>query len=275
VDSPWLSAQLLLARVLGLDRVGLFLQKDTRLNEARLAAFDALVERRAKGEPVAYLLGEKEFYGLDFRVTPDTLIPRPETEQLIELALARFDASAPLRFADFGAGSGALSVTLAARFPRSLGLALDLSLAALRVAAENASRHGVAERLLFARADFGAPPCPDNALDLIVANPPYISDAEYARLSIEVRGFEPRSALTPRVERGQEATGLESIAAALGSGQKLLKPGGVLLLEMGCGQGPAVLDLAQGQGAWSSAEVRRDLAGLDRVAVLTKSSQAS
>jgi release factor glutamine methyltransferase len=262
VDCPALSAQLLLGRALGLSRLDLLLQCDRPLGEAELAAIRELVRRRGRGEPVAYILGEKEFFGLAFAVTPACLIPRPETEHIVEEAEARFPRDAALAFADLGTGSGCLAVTLAVRFPLARGLAVDLSPGALAVARANAGRHGVGERLDFRQGDFadlaglGVAPA---SLDLIAANPPYVSEAEFAQVSGEVRDFEPRTALAPG------PTGLEAIAALAPGARAALKDGGWLLLEMGWNQAVAVRGILE-QAGFVEVVVRRDLAGRDRVA---------
>lgn len=262
VDSPALSAQLLLGRALGLTRLDLLLQCDRPLSEAELAAARELVRRRGRGEPVAYILGEKEFFGLAFAVTPATLIPRPETEHIVEEAEARFPRDAALAFADLGTGSGCLAVTLAVRFAQARGLAVDLSPGVLAVARANAARHGVGERLEFREGDFtdlaglGVAPA---SLDLIAANPPYVSEAEYAQASGEVRDFEPRTALVPG------PGGLEAIAALAPGARAALKDGGWLLLEMGWTQAAAVRGILADAG-FAEVLVRRDLAGRDRIA---------
>ncbi|MHC1701250.1 MAG: peptide chain release factor N(5)-glutamine methyltransferase [Humidesulfovibrio sp.] len=260
LDAPRLSAELLAAKALGLTRLGLILHAREPLAGEPLAAFRALLARRAKGEPVAYILGEKEFYGLNFRVTPDVLIPRPETELLVEEALRLFLADAPLRFADFGTGSGALAVALAHVFPASRGLAVDLSGAALDVARDNAREHGLEGRLDFLHADFITLALPAASFDLVVANPPYVTGAEYAGLSHEVRGFEPFCALV------SPEAGLAHIRGLAPAAARVLKSGGVLLCEFGSGQGRAVLEIFREpvQG-FAQAEILRDGAGLDRV----------
>lgn len=204
VDSPRLSAELLLARALGMDRSALLklllLEPEKRLEPQVLDLARSLVERRSKGEPAAYILGFREFYGRDFNVTPDTLIPRPETELLVDLALERARSlSRPGIFADFGTGSGCLAVTLACELPLWRGVALDTSRPALTVARENARRNcpEQARRLLWLEADFTLPPLAPASLDLLVANPPYVSEAEYRTLAPGVREFEPKSALVP------------------------------------------------------------------------------
>ncbi|MBU1230725.1 MAG: peptide chain release factor N(5)-glutamine methyltransferase [Proteobacteria bacterium] len=260
LDAPRLSAELLGAKAFGLTRLGLLVQSKTLPSREALAAFRALVSRRAKGEPVAYILGEKEFFGLGLRVTPDVLIPRPETEMLIEEAQRLYPADAPLRFADFGSGSGALAVALAHVFPGARGLAVDLSCAALEVARDNARRHQVEERLEFLCADFTSLHLPPGALNLVVANPPYVTEAEYESLSPEVHDFEPRSALL------SPDAGLAHIRGLVPTAARALRPGGVLLCEFGSSQGRAVLDIFEDSASGFSAPVvLTDYAGLDRV----------
>ena len=258
VDAPRLSTQLLLAKVLGLDRLGLVLAMDRPLSVEELDGYRPLIARRGKGEPVAYLLGEREFFGLDFTVTPDTLIPRPETELIVERALELFPQGALSRFADLGTGSGCLAVTLAVKFPQAQGLALDKSPGALAVARENAAKHGVADRLDFVEADFAALPETAGGYALVVSNPPYVTAAEYRECSKEVRDFEPQGALVP----GE--TGLEAVPVVARAAMARLAPGGVLLVEIGWKQGPAVAALLAEAG-FADVAVRRDLAGHDRV----------
>ena len=258
LDSPRLSAQLLLSQALGLDRLGLILAMDRPLTPEELDLVRPLVARRGKGEPVAYILGERVFYGLEFAVTPATLIPRPETELIIDRALELFPAGELTSFADLGTGSGCLAVTLAVRFPGATGLALDLSPEALAVARQNAVRHQVAERVAFLDADFADLPAHDGGYGLIVSNPPYVSAAEYRECSREVREFEPSSALTP----GE--TGLEAVPTVARAARTRLAPGGVLLVEIGWKQGPRAAAILAEAG-FTEVAVLRDLAGLDRV----------
>ena len=278
MDAPRLSAELLLAKALGLDRNALLkrliLEPEAILPEDALREFAKLIARRSAGEPVAYILGHKEFYGREFTVSPDTLIPRPETELLVDLALeyARsVDTDTPPLFADLGTGTGCIAVTLALELPRWRGIAVEKSPAALRIARANAVRLG-AQSLCLALADFRTPPVPPASLDLLLSNPPYVSEAEYRTLSREVRAFEPQSALVPcsPAARTSEsplpagASGLEDAQALIERARALLKPGGLLLMEIGCTQGPALLSRLQGPD-WTGARLHTDLAGLDRV----------
>lgn len=259
-DSPRLSAELLAAHAFGLSRLGLIVHAKDRPQAEAFDAFQALVARRATGEPAAYLLGEKEFFGLAFRVTAAVLIPRPETELIVGEAQRLFPADAQLTFADFGAGSGALAVSLAHVFPQARGLAVDLSAEALEVARHNAREHGVAGRLEFLCADFTCLELPPASLDLVAANPPYVTEAEYAGLSLEVRDFEPRAALVSPDAGLAHIRGLARVAA------QALKPGGALLCEFGSSQGRAVLDLFRDPSlGLAEPAILKDYAGLDRV----------
>ncbi len=268
VDSPALSAQLLLAHVLDLPRLEMLLQRKHPLTPNQWLRFQELVTRRSSGEPVAMILGRKEFFGRDFRVTRDVLVPRPETEHVVEAALARCPADTSLFFADLGCGSGALAVTLACELPLARGVALDRSRPALDVTRENARRHGVLDRLLLVEADFCHAPLCSGAFALIVANPPYVSAAEYQTLSHEIRNFEPKQALVPLQDGG--AHGLESLAGLMPDARRALRPDGMLLVEIGAGQGRDALHLANTHGPWRHAAVLPDLAGRDRVLCLER-----
>jgi release factor glutamine methyltransferase len=260
VDSPRLSAQVLLASGLGLDRMGLFLNMDRPLKPSELDLIRPLVARRGAGEPVAYITGEREFFSLAFEVTPDVLIPRPETEMIVEEALRRIPAESSLTFADLGTGSGCLAVTLATHLPASRGLALDLSKGALAVAERNAVRHGVRDRLEFVEASFAGLPARHGGYGLIVSNPPYVSEGEYGELSPEVSAHEPVSALVPG------STGLEAYPAVVAAAWKTLAPGGVLILEIGWKQGEAVKHVLEStEFGFEAVAILPDLAGHDRI----------
>ena len=263
LDSPRHSPQMLLARALGPDPLPMLSEADRPLAPAELDAFRALARRRAAGEPVAYILGEKEFYGLTFAVDASVLVPRPETEGIVDAvreALAPEDA---FSFADLGTGSGCLAVTLAVQFPSAQGLAVDISAKALAVARQNAARHGVDGRLRFVEADFARLPAEDGSFALIVANPPYVSEPEYAELSPEVADFEPRGALVSGPD------GLDAVRGLLPEALRALAPGGLLLMEIGSGQGTAAADLARETG-FDAVGVLRDLAGHARTIMARK-----
>ena len=266
-----MSAELLLAKVLGLDRNALLkrlILEPEVLPEDALHEFVRLIARRAEGEPAAYILGYKEFYGREFTVSPNTLIPRPETELLVDLALEyaqSVDTDTSPVFADLGTGTGCIAVTLALELSHWRGIAVEKSPAALRIARANGVRLG-AESLCLALADFRTPPVPPASLDLLLSNPPYVSELEYRTLSREVRAFEPKSALVPCSESllPTGASGLEDAEALIDLARALLKSGGLLLMEIGCTQGPVLLSRLQGPD-WTEARLHKDLAGLDRV----------
>ena len=257
VDAPRLSAQLLACRVLNCSRLELELRADDELSPRDLAAFAQLLDRRGLGEPVARLVGEREFYGRLFAVTGATLVPRPETELVAELALARLPAT-ELIFADLGTGTGCLGVSLCAERPAWKAVLADISAPALAVAVGNAGRHGAAERVLPVLGDFCAPLFQADSLDCIVSNPPYISAAEYRTLSPEVRDFDPRCALVPG------ASGLEHIRALAVRAAEALRPGGLLFMEFGAEQGRAVEEIFCARPGWADLRIHKDLAGRDR-----------
>jgi release factor glutamine methyltransferase len=261
-DTPRLDAELLLAQSLGCRRIELYTSFEDAPSEDKRTAFRELVRRRAEGMPVAYLLSRREFYSLGFKVTPDVLIPRPETELLVvgllDLAKGR-PADSQLAVADVGTGSGILAVCAAKHLPTARVTATDVSPAALAVAAANAAEHGVAERIEFVSSDLLAAVEPGRQFDFILSNPPYVSSAEYAKLPAEVKKYEPRGAL----EAGPRGT--EVIERLIPEAAERLNPGGHLLIEIS----PMIHEAARGLLA---AEPRlepgttiRDLARLPRV----------
>ena len=259
-DAPALTAQLLLCHVLEIDRVALIAHSEEPIPAEDEARLEALLERRSGGEPLAYLLGVREFYGREFAVNRHTLIPRPETEHLIETALDFFDAQGrsgdALRFLDLGTGSGCIAVTLAAERPAWMGTAVDISSGALETARKNAESNDVS--LSFLLADFTQPlPFDPASFDLVVSNPPYISEEEYAGLDAGVRDFEPRSALVPGPE------GMEHPRAVEEAARRLLRPEGLFLMEHGWLQGEACRALCH-EDFWKDVHTGLDLAGRDR-----------
>lgn len=250
-DSPRIDAEILLGHVLGRTRAQLLAHPELIPDLAAAQGFRHLVARRARGEPVAYLTGGREFWSRRFHVTPATLIPRPETELLIELALARLPCDVPLRIADLGTGSGAIAVTLALERPRCDVIATDLSAAALAVAGDNARRLGAANIEL--RAGDWCAALAEERLDLIVSNPPYIAAGD-PHLRQGDLPHEPVTALTPG------ASGLEAIERIVTAAPAHLRNGGWLLLEHGYGQAAAVATLLERHG-YRGIEQRRDLGG--------------
>lgn len=260
IETPRLAAEMLMAHVLGCDRIGLLLRDHIPLSLEQKTQFIALVERHAKKEPTAYLVGKRAFFGRDFLVNPATLIPRPESEHLIEHALDALP-STRLCFADFGTGSGCLAVTLLAERPAWYGIAVDISKDALETAQENARLHGVENRLQCVQASFTKPLLQARSCDFIIANPPYISGHEFAELDNTVRLFEPHNALTPT---NPNATGLECLASIIEHAKHALKPHGFLIMEHAYNQAEAVRVLCK-QHNWPEIHTYQDLAGLDRL----------
>ncbi|MFP4212570.1 MAG: peptide chain release factor N(5)-glutamine methyltransferase [Desulfohalobiaceae bacterium] len=263
-DAPRLSAELILCRAMRISRLELLLSQDRLLSRAELLQAWEMLEQRARGCPLAYILGCKEFYGLEFQVGPQVLIPRPETELLLDLVQKLAPWSQELVFADLGTGSGALGIAMLCLYPRSRGLLMDISPAALRWARENASQHQVLHRCQLAVDDLGAS-LGQQSLDAILANPPYLSSSDMAELSREIRDFEPLIALWGG-PGGQEKA-LRMLQNTLPS----LKPGGWCLLEAAPQQ---IAELLLAQELFTAYglqfEVHQDLAGKDRVLALHK-----
>ncbi len=254
-DSARLDAQLLLAETLGKDRAYLLAHDDALLSETQLAQFMALVERRAAGEPVAYLLGRRAFYDREFSVAPGVLIPRPETELLLELALDHAKTLDHPVVADIGTGSGALAVTFAAQMPQARVYATDISPEALAIAQQNAAQQGV--NVSFMQGDLLAPLIEEQIIvDILMANLPYIASDELAVLAVS--RYEPRLAL----DGGPD--GLDLIRRLLGDLHQVSCSGTLVLLEIGADQGAAVQALAQSLQP-QTVSVHRDYAGLDRI----------
>lgn len=250
---PVAEARLLLGHLLGRDNAWLEAHRDDAVVEETAAEYSALAGRRAAGEPIAYLLGRREFYGRDFVVTPDVLIPRPETELLIDIAKEKLFAADSARILDLGAGSGCIAVTLALELPWAEVTAVDVSAAALAVARRNAARQ--AARVEFVASDWFAA-LPPQRYDFIVANPPYVAAGD-PHLDVGDLRFEPRDALT------DHADGLSAIRHIVGAVPHWLNPGGWLFLEHGYDQAAAVRGLLEAAD-FAGIEQHRDLAGIVR-----------
>ncbi|MBZ0270506.1 peptide chain release factor N(5)-glutamine methyltransferase [bacterium] len=267
VSSPRLDTEILLAHVLSLDRVGLYCAFERELTEEEVGAFRELIRRRGKREPVAYIVGVREFFSRPFAVTPAVLIPRPETEHVVEAALEWIGKDARARVLDVGTGSGAIAVTIAAERPNVRVVATDDAAETLVVARQNAERHGVGERVEFLCGAFDAGAA--GPFDLVVSNPPYVDPATRSQLAPDVIDFEPSRALFA------ESDGLAVIFRLAGIAPALLAPGGRLVVEIGYDQGEAVTTHLQATGAYDAIEVRRDLAGKPRVALARKIADAA
>lgn len=259
-ETPRLEAELLLAMVLGIDRIGLVLQHDRPLSKEELAAYRAMHVRRRAGEPVAYLRGEREFYGRQFVVDRRVLVPRPETELLVEVALERTrHLSLALRALDLCTGSGCVAVTLAKERPTASVLGTDLSEDALTVARLNAQRLGALPTVAFLRSDlFADIGAGEGVFDLVTANPPYIPEADRATLDRGIVDFEPHLALF-----GGEH-GFDVIDRIVTGAPAVLAPGGILAMEVGAGQADRAAAHMTEHG-FTEVIVRRDYGGVDRI----------
>lgn len=266
VSEPRTSAEVLLAHVLAEDRLFLYLNYDRPMETNELAAYRACIKRRLGGEPNQYITGIQEFWSLPLRVSPDVLIPRPETEVLVEAVLEFLDKDdSNVDILDLGTGSGAIAIALARELPAARIIATDLSLAALRLAQENAKLHQVDERILFVRGDmFAAIPGASQKFRVVVTNPPYVSHAEILELHREIRDFEPRHAL----DGGPD--GLAAIRHIVAEAPTVLSQAGGLFMEMGAGQAESVSGLVLESHEYRSFHIRKDYNGLDRVLVAIK-----
>ncbi|MDP8256469.1 MAG: peptide chain release factor N(5)-glutamine methyltransferase [Candidatus Alcyoniella australis] len=261
VQEPRLDAELLIGEVLGLDRLGLYLQHDRQVETAERDRFRELIRRRLSGEPVAYILGRKEFYGLEFEVGPAVLVPRPETEVLVDCLLkllAEQKLERPL-IAEVGAGSGAICVSLAHSLPGAQLVATEISPEALEFASRNAVRHNVAEHIELLQSDVLERVA--GPLDAVISNPPYIAEHELAALPADVRDHEPHAALIAGPD------GLELIQRLVEQAAPLLRPGGVLCFEIGAGQLDRVTGIITGHGGYDAPRAAKDLAGHHRVVI--------
>jgi len=271
IDSPRASAEILLATLLNLKRIDLYLRYDQPLLKSELSGFKSLIKRRVNREPVAYIIGKKEFWSLDLEVNPDVLIPRPDTETLVEAALNCLKpVDSPQDSAgqvlELGTGSGAIVLALASERPAYRYIATDISLKAIGVARTNAMRHQLESVVSFVAGNWLDPFSPNMPVfDMILSNPPYIPFEDIASLQPEVNRFEPLLALDGRSD------GLHAIRQIIFSAHTLLKPQGVLLIEIGFNQKKAVTQLIQHCGHYHPFEIIKDYAGHYRVVVMYKS----
>jgi release factor glutamine methyltransferase len=256
--------ELLLLHVLHIDRATLLAHPDRMLTAEEFAAYQAAIERRLGNEPIQYITGQQEFFGLLLKVTPATLIPRPETEHLVEAVLERVPHDREIDILDVGAGTGAIALALAANLPQARLAAVDLSAAALAVARENASTHHLHRRIRFFWSDLLATLPADKqdaAFDAIVSNPPYIPETDRAELHPQVRDHEPAEALFAGT------TGLDIYRRLIPQAHLALKPGGLLALEIGHGQSEALSSLLEG---WQNVTLVADLQQIPRVILAQK-----
>ena len=268
VGSPRMNAELLLMFTLGSDRAYLFAHPERELTTEEQARYQESLEQRTRGVPAQYITGHQEFWGMDFIVTPAVLIPRPETEHVIETVLemakknnrGRTSAPGPVRIVDLGTGSGCIAVALAKEFPQSEIHATDISAAALEVAHVNAARHQFEDRIHFHQADLlqGLDP---GTFDFVVSNPPYVGESEEDEVQLEVRKFEPRNAVFAG------PTGLEVIERLIPQAHATLMPGGWLVIEI---SGTIADGVKRLLAEWRQVQIANDLQGIPRVAFAQK-----
>jgi release factor glutamine methyltransferase len=262
IESPRLNAELLIGHALGKKRMQLYMEFERPLAEPELEKIRPFVRRRAQHEPLQYIVGETEFYGLRLKVDRRGLIPRPETEQLVELVINGSKSSASARILDLGTGSGAIALALAQVIPTATLVAVDRSADALALARENGGSLGLESRVSFLQSDWFAA-IPTEAFDVVVSNPPYLTETETAQTLPEVRGFEPPGALTSADD------GLADLKRIIAGAPAYLRPGGLLALETGIAQHERLLGLMQAAG-FERCESRQDLAGRDRFVLAYK-----
>jgi len=256
IESARLNSELLIGHALGLKRMQLYLQFERPLSEAELEKIRPFVKRRSQREPLQYILGETEFAGLKLKVDRRALIPRPETEYLIELIGAQL-ASPPATILDLGTGSGAIALALAAKYPAAQVTGVDQSTEALALAGENAARLELTGRVQFLPSDWFSAVSPGRKFALIAANPPYLSEAEVAEAEPEVKDHEPKAALTPG---GDGSAALQHILA---NALRYLEPGGLLICETGIAQHKQLMELAATTG-YAQTKSLTDLTGRER-----------
>ncbi len=262
MDAPSLSAEAIFSYYLKKTRLEIILSQDV-LSEDEEKALLSLIMRRARGEPLAYIVGEKEFFGLNFKVNPYTLIPRPETETIIEVMLELFSIEQPFFFVDCGAGAGNICITLVKNFPLCQGIAIDLSSHALEVLEENISLHGVEDRLFIVQGDLLSP-FKEGSVDVVVSNPPYLSPLYLENIQKEVVNFEPSIALFG----GEE--GHEIPAEVIKGAFRILKDGGYLIMEMDQNQLLHLDDIIPSFTQWKDISIYKDLTDRERVLLLKK-----
>jgi release factor glutamine methyltransferase len=259
IDSAELDARMLAGAALGLDLTGLIAATTRTLTRREALALENFMQRRLAGEPVARILGVKEFWGLTLQLSPATLVPRPDTETVVELALEIWRSEhrgEPQRIADIGTGSGAILLALLFEWREATGVGTDISSAALQTASDNARRLGFAPRAAFVSCNYTA--ALSGVFDLIVSNPPYIRSADIAELDREVREYDPRDALDGGVD------GLDAYRAIVPEAARLLAPGGTLIVEAGCGQSGPISQLMSASGLMPVHSPKADLAGIPR-----------
>jgi len=278
VDSPRLSAELLLSHVMGLKRIELYTQFDKSVSKQQLDKLHDLVERAGDSEPIAYLTGKTEFYSLELEVNPDCMIPRPETELLVERAIEFLRTRTGTQFVcDLCTGCGCIAVAIAKNVPVARIIATDISAAVLDIAAQNIEKYSLKEKITLLCGDLFDPLVPqldveklvldsDRGFDLIICNPPYITAAEFESLNKNIKAYEPRIALYA----GED--GLDIYRRLIEKVDEFLKPDAALMLEIGYAQGPAVKELLEQNGTFTEIKIEKDFRNNDRIAIAKKMS---
>lgn len=259
-ETPRLDARVIAKYALALDDTGLVLAGDRSLTEGERAHIDALIERRRRGEPVSQIVGEKEFFGLTFKLAPGVLTPRPDSETLVEAAIRRRKRTAPLRILDLGTGTGCLLCALLHALPKASGAGVDINGEAVALARENAMRLGLGKRARFVQGDFASAPA--GVFDVIISNPPYIPEGDRDGLSPEVRDFEDPRALFAGPD------GLAAYPAVLAAARPRAAPSGLIILELGFGQAAAVSEMARRTFNEAEITAENDLGGRPRALVI-------
>jgi len=268
IESPRLSAELLLSQVLGLKRIELYTQFNKQVPQQQLDLLHDLVKRAGLHEPVAYLIGRSEFYSLELEITADCLIPRPETELLVQRAIEFLRTRSGIQYVcDLCTGSGCIAVAIAKNFPDASVTATDISSEALEVAARNVEKHRLTEQVRLLCGDLFEPIIQQldvSQFDLIVCNPPYVSTAEYEKLDKNVKDYEPKIALFAGTD------GMDIYRRIIEKVDEFLKPGAALMLEIGYAQGPAVRELLEQTGAFAEINIEKDFHDNDRIVIARK-----
>jgi release factor glutamine methyltransferase len=267
IDRPRTNAELLLGAVLNAKKIDLYLDRDRILTPQQIEKFNQFVQERISGKPLQYTIGSTEFFGLKFEVNESVLIPRPETETLVEIVIQQLKNSSQPKIIDLGTGSGAIAISLARNLKSCFVFATDLSSEALKVAKENARRHQVDDRIDFLCGDLFEPLRNKNLkgkIDCVVSNPPYVSKDEFGHLPKEVKDYEPIVAL--RTDEEGPSFHKKIIEGSL----DFLKEGGILALEVGLGQADRVAGLIRNRKDFKETEIRKDLGGIDRIVVAYK-----
>lgn len=260
VGSPRMNAELLLMFILGYDRAYLYAHPERELSSDEQARYDEAIAQRSRGIPAQYVTGHQEFWGMDLIVSPAVLIPRPETEHVVETVLLLTRGRRNPRMVDVGTGSGCIALALAKELPRAEIHATDISPAALEIARANAARHQVEKRICFRESDLLSG-LPENGFDFVVSNPPYVGESEEDQVQLEVRKFEPRNAVFAG------PTGLEVIERLIPQAEAALVPGGWLVMEI---SGTIVNGVKRRLAGWEDVQIVKDLQGIPRVAAAQK-----